>query len=240
MNKITKLQQGSLFARPRVARSGFTLIEVLISLTIFVIFVTTMSSTYLYIARSQREANSIRAMYSDLRYVMTLVGDEARAKTIDYACYPSRNLAGSFSPKCNDVRASAGSIDYLALIDRSSTNRTIFKIAEDGEGTKQLQVYKENKTYDVNGLETWVADEGYTGGYQPIELDNIKLEGFKFEIAPLADPFDPDNVACGPVQFQPSVTVNASISGSNPEVTNFHLDIQTSLSSRVYNLQTNT
>ncbi len=228
MKEIAKIQK------------GFTLIEVLIALTIFVIFVTTMSSTYLHIARSQREANTVRAMYSDLRYVMTIISDEARAKTIDYACYPSTVLAGSFSNYCNDVRASAGQIDYLALIDRTSTNRTIFKVENNNEGIKELKVFKEHKTFDENGLETWVADEGYRSGYQKLALDSIKLEGLEFEIAPLADPFDPDNVACGPVQFQPSVTVNASITGASPDTEDFRLDIQTSLSSRVYNLKTNT
>ncbi|MFC1655767.1 PilW family protein [Patescibacteria group bacterium] len=221
-------------------QKGFTLIEVLVALSIFVIFVTSMSTTYLHIARSQREANSIRAMYSDLRYVMTILSDEARAKTVDYACYSSNALAGSFSTKCNDVRASAGSVDYLALIDRASSNRTIFIVEENNEDVKDLKVFKEHKTFDNNGLETWVANEGYTAGYQPIALDTVKLEGLEFEIAPLADPFDPDNVACGPVQFQPSVTVNAAISGVTPDTDDFRLDIQTSLSSRVYNLKTNT
>jgi len=236
MKKILKIQK------------GFTLIEVLVALTIFIIFITNISSSYLYIAKSQREANLIREIYSDTRYVFNLIADEARAKTIDYACYTPLPLEEDEGPSITSKRISnpCSSLllipedSYLALIDANQVNRTIFKVQENTEtGYKTIKLYKENYTGG-----TWVPDDGYTisgtdeDGFKEITLRNIKVNGLSFEISPLGDPFDPDNVACGPVQFQPLVSIYANIQSIREDFSRFKLNLQTSVSSRVYNLKT--
>lgn len=226
-------------------QKGFTLIELLVAIMIFAIFITTLTSSYIDIARKQREANTVREIYSEIRYVFNILSEEIRSKTVDYACYPSPLLIVEdeeqgvsqknirFSNACNEVKSHQQG-KFLALIDNEGINRTIFRVQEDFvTGNKFLEFYKEHFTG-----RTWEADQGFRL-YKPIELKNVRLKGFSFEIAPLADPFDPENVACGPVQFQPSVSVNASIEGTEEQASRFHLDLQTSLSSRVYNLQTN-
>ena len=111
----------------------------LIALTIFVIFITSMASAYLSIARSQREANALREMYSELRHVITLMSEEAQSKTIDYGCYLGapqieddedslETIVRLIPPStaCNELTARLPH-EYLALIDRESRERTIFK-----------------------------------------------------------------------------------------------------------------
>jgi prepilin-type N-terminal cleavage/methylation domain-containing protein len=229
-------------------KKGFTLIEVLIALTIFVVFVTSMSSAYLYIARSQRETNNMREMYSELRHIIALISDEARMKTIDYQCYTVKEMEevekGMFEGELTRREIPPSSVcgalstrdntSYLALIDSSLKNRTIFRIENTDDG-KVLQIYKEQNT----GV-TWEPDDNYTGGvYRDIKLHNIKLNDLKFEISPLGDPFDPDNVSCGPLQFQPSASIYISVSGLAQDTKDINLNLQTSISSRIYNLKTN-
>lgn len=225
-------------------QKGFTLIEVLIALTIFVIFITSMSSAYLSIARSQRSANAIREMYSELRHIVTLMSEEAKSKTIDYNCYlgipkiiedSEDTIIRKIPPStaCNEL-TSRLSNEYLALIDSESKERTIFKTEKDADtGETKVFMFRETNTGAA-----WEADEGYATGYQEISLKSFKFRGLKFEIAPLTDPFDPENVGCGPAQFQPSVSIYSSVYGSRPDTERFDLDLQTTLSSRVYNLQT--
>jgi prepilin-type N-terminal cleavage/methylation domain-containing protein len=229
----------------KATQKGFTLIEVLIALTIFVIFITSMSSAYLSIARSQREANALREMYSELRHVVTLISEETQSKTIDYGCYlgtPKIEDEDSLetivrkippSTACNELTSRLPH-EYLALIDSESRERTIFKTEEDIEtGEKKIFMFRETNTGAA-----WEADEGYITGYKEISLNSFKISGLEFEIAPLIDPFDPENVGCGPAQFQPSVSIYASVFGARSDTEKFDLDLQTSLSSRVYNLQT--
>ena len=209
-------------------KKGFTLIEVLVAITIFMIFITSISSAYLDIAKSQRRANAERAIYSEMRYVFDLIGQEARSKTIDYGCPgPSGGCL-----KLNGIAHS----NYLSLVNGEGTQRTIFLIQDDTQsGNKKLYYYKEEKKV---GDPTWNATEGFEKGYVEIELKNIKLNNFIFEISPLVDPFDPKNIGCGAIQFQPAVSMYASISSLNGQAGDFELDLQTTVSSRVYNHQT--
>jgi prepilin-type N-terminal cleavage/methylation domain-containing protein len=229
-------------------QKGFTLIEVLIAITIFMIFITSISSAYLDIAKSQREANVVRAMYSEVRYVFDLIGQEARSKTIDYGCPGSlkptkekdsqeigfAKIPQETSQACNTLK-SVSSDNYLALVNNEGTERTIFLLEDDTQNeTKKLFYLREEKEA---GDRAWIDAPGFDG-FTEINLKSIQLDSFIFEIAPLVDPFDFDNLGCGPVQFQPSVSLYASISGRGEKANNFNMDLQTTISSRVYNHQT--
>lgn len=225
-------------------QKGFTLIEVLIALTIFVILMTVVSSSYLNIARSQREANAIREIYSEVRYLFNLIGEQAREKTIDYGCPRTIELnedditrpidQGSTSTVCSDLFILQNE-NYLALVNRTSSERVIFKL-NDIDGDKKMMMYREAK--EQNGS-AWSPEPGYEQGFVEIELNGINIKDIKFEKAPLEDPFDPKNVSCGLIQIQPSVTIYASIEAEKESVSTFSFDLQTSFSSRVYNQQTN-
>lgn len=234
--------------KTRKTQKGFTLIEVLVAIAIFMIFITSISSSYLDIARSQRQANAVRAVYSEMRYIFDLIGDEARSKTIDYGCPGSvgqkvdeseigfAKKQQETSPGCLALNG-VPQTDYLALVNDEGTQRTIFIIEEEnGNDSKKLYYYKEEKEADSY---VWNKAEGFENGEVEIDLQNIQLDNFVFEISPLVDPFDVDNIGCGAIQFQPAVSMYASISSINDQAGNFTLDLQTSVSSRVYNRQTN-
>jgi prepilin-type N-terminal cleavage/methylation domain-containing protein len=229
-------------------QKGFTLIELLVAIAIFAIFILTLTSSYIDIARKQGAANEIRGIYSEIRYVFNILSEEIKSKTVDYACYKSttkiigteeeENIQANlrFSNACNEVKSNPAGT-YLALIDSSGNNRTIFRVVEasfyDIEDYKILQFYKERFTG-----RTWEAEQGFSD-YKDIDLKNVNIKGLNFDIAPLADPFNPDNIACGPVQFQPSVTINTTIEGDPGQTQTFSMDLQTTVSSRIYNRQTN-
>jgi len=218
-------------------QKGFTLIEILIAITIFSLLTITIASSYINIAGSQREANAIREMYSQIRYVYSLIGDEARSKTIDYGCpkQPGVN-EGSNSETCPQLQLAAAN-SYLALINGDATERTVFLVQDNNEGDGKTLSFKK----EVKGTndEAWRSEVGFETGFVEIEMQDLRIKNMTFEKAPLADPFDPDNIACGVVQFQPSVSVYLSIESENETVSDFEMDLQTTFSSRVYNQQTN-
>lgn len=231
-------------------QKGFTLIEVLVALTIFTIFITAISSTYIGIARSQRDTNSIKETYSEARYFFGIITDAAKSKTIDYGCPANRQIIDSentgkinvipVSNICNELNTMPRE-KFLPLISYDGRERVIFKVEDrmdsgDGFGMntiKDVFMYKEK----FNGI-SWESEAGYESGYHKIDFQSTSINGFEFEISPLTDPFNPDTIGCGPVQFQPSVSIYANVTGADDEGGKFNLDLQTSISSRAYNQQT--
>ncbi|MFA5947954.1 MAG: type II secretion system protein [Candidatus Gracilibacteria bacterium] len=65
--------------------SGFTLIELIIAMSIFVMFIGILMSSYTNIITSQRDANMYRHIYSDARSIFEKITDDARNCAIDYA-----------------------------------------------------------------------------------------------------------------------------------------------------------
>jgi len=233
-------------------QKGFTLIEVLVALTIFSIFITAISSTYIDIARSQRDTNSIKEIYSEARYFFGIITDEAKSKTIDYGCPANRKIVVDddsmksqidvipVSNACNELNTTVRE-KFLPLISYDGTRRVIFKVEDridsgDEFGMNKIQdilMYKEK----FNGV-SWESEPGYESGYHKIDFRNMQINNFEFEISPLTDPFNPDTIGCGPVQFQPSVSIYANTSGVDDEGGGFELNLQTSISFRAYNQQT--
>lgn len=63
---------------------GFTLVEVLIAMAIFVVFVTTLLSAYTNIVQGQRKANEYRRLYSESREIFDEIIFNLRDKAVDY------------------------------------------------------------------------------------------------------------------------------------------------------------
>lgn len=64
--------------------SGFTLIEIIVALGIFVIVVTLVTEIFTIIMSQQRRAYNIQQIHSDLRYTVEKIAQFIRLSTIDY------------------------------------------------------------------------------------------------------------------------------------------------------------
>jgi prepilin-type N-terminal cleavage/methylation domain-containing protein len=65
-------------------KKGFTLIEILVAMSIFVVFTSILINSYTNIVKAQRAANEYRVVYSEARYVFDKVVDEIRNSSIVY------------------------------------------------------------------------------------------------------------------------------------------------------------
>ena len=54
-------------------KRGFTLVEMLIAMSIFVIFITVLMSSYTSLIRAQREANNYRQLYAEAREIFDTI-----------------------------------------------------------------------------------------------------------------------------------------------------------------------
>lgn len=198
------------------SQKGFTLVEMLISMAIFMTFTGILISSYTGIVQSQRDANSYREMYVQARQVMETMVQELRDGMVDY---------GTVNPKIGSLTMDIGEI-YL--------------ISRDGT-TKTHVTYKDRT---VNLLKSRLApgnQPAIDAVYMPVDPillndpKNVQVTKFRVYYSPKIDPFDPESVNFSTSQFQPRVTIYAEFTkdlGANRQP--YVMDLQTTVSSRVY------
>ncbi len=190
-------------------KRGFTLVEMLVAMAIFVVFVGVILNSYTAIVRSQREANEYRAMYSEAREMFDYLTLQLRDCMVDYGFYGDGGVGG--------MR------DSLVLISKDAAKR-IYLTFDPIEENFHVKV---NLFDGVNDLD--LLSELSFG-------DEVKVKELSFNVSPVNDPYDSDYYADDAIQFQPKVTVYArfekELSGAREP---FVMDLETTVSSRVYN-----
>lgn len=230
-------------------KKGFTLIEILIGIVLFVVFLGVVTSSYIDIVRGQQQANEVRKMYSQVRDFVDLFSQEVRLSSIDYGCY-----TGAFAAKCGNLAdSSAGSGAYsgagglfagvcrdtfdmqngrsrdLSLIRKDGLTKTVFHYDPD---TKKIQMVQYDANPNGGG---WQDSPRYPGGeFRDVFDERVAVENLQFAINPDVDPYSGDYYCRNQKQFQPKVTLFMQVKNSANERALFSLDYQTTVSSRVY------
>lgn len=225
LNKLTTI---------RNEREGFTLIELMISIVIFVLFLGIVSQSYISIVRTQRSANEVRKMYSDVRAVMDFVSEEIRLSSIDYDCYAGKGI------DCEGVIAGTffdGRTEHLALIRQGGAQKTFIKLDADGHLVVKKLVRQDGEYLPVPGYET---------DYRMLTSDRVVFDHLSFAIFPDVNPYSNEILqgseipiyADNGTQFQPKVSIFMTVRNSDEVNTPFDFDFQTTVSSRVYSRAT--
>jgi prepilin-type N-terminal cleavage/methylation domain-containing protein len=207
-------------------KKAFTLIELMISMVVFIIIMGIVGSSFTSIVRAQKETNEIRRMYSEVRTMVDLISEEARLGTIDYGCY---GQAVAYSSVCPQVLGSIvnGRTNYLALVRQDGLQKTIFKYDPE---VKRVSMVKYEKTAGGG----WKFASGYTD-FRAVTGDAVSVEKMAFAINPDVDPYSQTNYAVNGKQFQPRVTIFMNVQNGKGSKSEFNIDLQTTVSSRVYN-----
>lgn len=213
-------------------RKAFTLIELLISMVIFVIFLGIVSTSYVSIVRAQRDANQVRKVYSEIRSFVDDLTEDIRLSEIDYNCFnKGKNLvSGVFLPCESSIIKQIAVGEYLALLKKDGLEAILYRYDAD---KKTVFV----KKWQKRGANNWVLEQG-AGSSTNDEIalfdDNVEITDFRFLISPLVNPYDADNYANNAVQFQPKVTILMTAGSAKSSNQEFSFDFQTTISSRVY------
>lgn len=192
---------------------GFTLIELMISMTIFIMFIGVLFGSYMAIVKGQRDANSYRAMYSESRRVFEKITDEVRNGIIYYPENTEGNIVSEYGVSLHSVVVLSKEMDKLSVfeLDGGNLNYCNKSVTEDID-------YK----YYAHSGETYLLNSA------------TKMKDFKVSVYPAVDPYRTVNTVATSLQFQPMVHIEATfekeISGGNT----FELTLSTSVSSRYY------
>lgn len=223
-------------------RKGFTLIELLISMSIFIVFLGIVSQSYVGIIRSQRQANGVRKIYSELRVFFETLAQDARLGSPAYDCYDVQpqnpDQLGALCPADVSSYMLADKQHYLVLVDKENTELTVYRF---NSTLLTAQVRKYNR--GVGGA--WNPEAAYpqggdgsngvdVDGYRNLLSNDVKIKNLGFVLNPAVNPYAALNVDKSGDQFQPLVNVFLTAENAGQGLTPFKLDLQTSFSSRVY------
>lgn len=189
--------------------SGFTLIEMVVSLGIFGVVALLAVSSFLFMVASQRKAINIQSTYDDLRYSIEVVSKELRTGD-NYYC-------GTFS----------GDISTLAPNDCPPPNglQAITFINAQGE----MITYRYNLR-TVNGVSIGVMERSVNGGaFEQATGDNSNIQDLRFYVT--GSRSTADEIASGDLPTQSIITlVVRGLNGSGKELSKF--DLETTVTQR--------
>ncbi len=199
-------------------KRGFTLVETLIALGIFAMFMSILIGSYSGIVRSLKEANDYRIMYSDARRVFDTVVAELREGIVDYG----NNVYGGV---CSNPILLNGSKNEIYMISKDGGSVT--KIFQDD--VKYGETSGVEKTRGVIKVSKSIGNE--------ITLNSpvVNVKEFQVFAYPHLDPYDLQNVFKDAYQFQPFVLVKAVFEKEKFNGELFSVSFETAISSRIYN-----
>ena len=195
--------------RGKLDCKGFSLIEMLVAMAIFVLFTGILLTSYMGVVKALNGAEEYRILYAESRHVFDVLTDRARNATI-------------FTDESVDF--GNGAMNELSFYSKDGLSKVTFKHDKDGrklimkEGTK------------------WTKDDGdFVEKEVELHSDEISVADFNFYVWPLKNPFLYKNYDDLNSVFHPKVTFSATFEKDSPKGDVFELDLQTSVSLRIYN-----
>lgn len=210
---------------------AFTLLEMIIAITVFTIFIGFSISTYLSFHRADQEALEQRSLMLEIQGTMDNISEAVRSNKIDYAGEYSEeeDILGGLSGGLSASLFGATHVlneKVLSLVSSDGETKYVYTW-DDEEETLSLQVF------DFDGTD-WVEADAYKDGPVLLHGENTKVTYANFRIFPDVDPYDADNASDDDVQYQPTVQINLTFSVPGRVRPTVDLNLQTSITSRFY------
>lgn len=118
------------------SQSGFTLVELLVSVAIFVTAVTAVSAIFTYANRSQRTTRAVTDMQSDARFSLEVMAQHIRRGSIDYS---ASVYGGSIASNPQDVLVLLDTAGNQVWFRRNADgSRGVVEMSEDGSTWVEL------------------------------------------------------------------------------------------------------
>jgi type II secretory pathway pseudopilin PulG len=197
-------------------KKGFTLLEMIISILLFISFLIVAFQIIFALLSNIREANLVKSIYRDSRLVVDNISNDIKSLKINYDCYSgSDDFLG-----CNSLNISTnGFVQTLALRNDLMEYNIYYTIEEDE---------KENKV-----LKKYIIHKDGTQDVQSLMGKNVGLDEMYFRVLLRCDPYG-DECLDNDRQIQPMVSIfikYKEVFRNNP---NFEYNYQTTITSRLY------
>ena len=207
---------------------GFTLIEMLVAIFVFVVVVVAVLDLFMIAQRAQRTAASLENLQDDMRFSLNRIADEVRDVSIDYAEYAKSGIP---------IDPIAGNDELIIhTFDGASMHFKVGK-ADGGEclnsgdtatlETQRCLLIKENANAPAGDP---------ASQWHSMTANGVSVDELKFYITPTTDPFEYNETAKQyDSNLQPRVRIvltgSSKIQQSDTRVS---IPLQTLISTREY------
>jgi len=198
-----------LETRTTLKKSGFTLIEVTVALTAFLIFIGIILRSFINLVGLQIEANRYRKVYSELNEIMATITTDMRDYTIDYSCFKTT--------LCADRRT-------VAFYGNAGLSRNLLKISDDN----QFLYAKQTRSS--------LREEFGVPQFLPLKSTNSTFVNIDLQVFPEFSPYDEELPADSLVLAQPILSIRTTVKSKNYPKRE-PLYFQTAITTRQYNLK---
>lgn len=211
--------------------SGFTLMEVMVSVTIFAFAITLMMSLFNYTLKIYRRVEAQRQVSQAVRTTMEFIVKEVRNGRVDYGISNGLTIDTPIDPtncpapaslSANTYSTSAATVGHLALVNVEGERECIYW-QHDPDPTQQDA---------ANNNNLWLKKEGAAAAAQ-LNAPNVKLKDLRFYVKPLHDPYT-DSPSLS--EKEPSVTIVAQVSVLLSTGERRTVPYQTSVSTYIYDI----
>lgn len=187
-------------------QKGFTLIDMLVAITIFTLIFLIVVDIFLISQRVERKILIEQKVLADGRLALEKIAQQIRLKNIDYSDSWPTEIENS----------------ELRLVDELD-NKIYFR---------QGSVTNPDSDCPAGVSNCLEMSLNQGASWQALTSNNVEIENLNFYIYPIEDPFQ---IQAGGylANQQPRVTINLTLSSDLPEFTS-DLILQTTVSSRVY------
>jgi len=159
----------------RKNQKAFTLIEMIISVSIFVLVLVIATNIYLVINNTQRKVVTMQRIQSDVRYLFEAIAQEIRLGQINYDFYIDNGI---------DLHPSAGDDNTVLAVVNRSGDSIFFRLSSGGDKAQYCEIDADNDC-DLLVEDNW----------QNVTPEGVEVEHLRFIITPSADPFTDDVMA---------------------------------------------
>lgn len=174
---------------------GFTLPEILVAVSIFVIVSTVIAGLYVQSFRETRRSNLQNQIYEDARFILQRIGDEIRSGAIDYDEYYNQNVVIGSGIGLANFGQNYGRY-YSAFFNPGSDEKLGFT-CNDGATRNNRSCTPLRRTLDKN-----TGENPFTGKYKPTMT-----------------PYPSEDAFCGTVSYNLGITPNHKglCNGTSPD-----------------------
>lgn len=187
--------------------AGFTIIEALVSVSVFALSMTAIVASFLAVMRLDEKSRQIRLVEQNARYVSEFLSRELRNGRLDYSAYGGSLTAAS--PQ--------GKSDRLYLTNAAGEQESIYPSDVSGN-------------YQAAGVYLALNKTGV--GTTLLTSSDVGVSNLNFYVDPPSDPYP----AAAPIKRQVRVTIVFTVSSTaSVSITDRALiNIQTTISQRYY------
>lgn|GEM_PF-1511401 len=225
---MRKIFEKSGRAQVRSAQA-FTLVEVIIAITVFTIFIGFVMSGYLAFHRAEQEALTARSLLFEIESAQDTVVELAKENKIDYVAYADEDRYG------NDVLSQLvrGNVFGDLVMINAMHTETLRLISADGQTSYTIFWDAEAETLSLTESDV-DAVAGDAGDAILLHSEETRVDYVSFKIFPDENPFLTENSDRSDLQYQPYVQIYISFVRPGRVRDEVTIDLQTTVTSRFY------